>query len=196
MDFAQALIDLEPLLRRRAARMIDGRYYGSGAPLAQDLAQQTLAHLSTDRTRTLLEAKAFEDIRRYAYRSLHNAFIDHCARKRREYTSEDSVLHTAADDDAEGPEAAAIAKDERDRKLAALNAALSQLSTDEQTFLSTCMDLGSAPAAQRKLGWPKGGAANACERRGSLLRRVQAAVMDAMASAEDKRRQSGEGGRP
>lgn len=195
MDFAHALVDLEPLLRRRAARMIDGRYYGSGAPLAQDLAQQTLAHLSTDRTRALLEEKSFEDIRRYAYRSLHNAFIDHCARKRREYTSEDAVLHTAPDEQAEGPEAATIAKDEHDQKLAALNAALSQLTSDEQSFLSACMDLGSAPAAQRKLGWPKGGAANACERRGSLLRRVQAAVMDAMANNERATAQSGEGGR-
>ncbi len=181
MEFAQALVDLEPLLRRRAARMLDGRYYGSGAPLAQDLAQLTLAHLSTERTSELLAEKSFEDIRRYAYRSLHNAFIDHCARKRREFTSEDSLLQTAADDLAEGPEATAIAKDEHQRKLGALNKALAQLSEEERTFLSVCMDLGSAPAAQRKLGWPKGGAANACERRGSLLRRVQAAVMDAMA---------------
>ena len=119
-------------------------------------------------------------MRRYAYRALHNAFIDHCARKRREYTSDDALLHTAPDHETAGPEAVAIARDGHAKKFSALNAALAELSEEEQTFLKVCMDVGSAPAAQRQLGWPKGGAANACERRGSLLRRVQARVMQQM----------------
>lgn len=187
MDFAQALTEIEPLLRRRAARMMDGRYYGSGAPLPQDLAQLTLAQLSTEASTKLLKDKPFEDIRRYAYRALHNAFIDHCTRKRREYSSDDTILALNADDGSSNPEAVAIARDEHTRRVSALDGAMSMLSEEERSFLVACMELGSAPAAQRKLGWPKGGAANACERRGSLLRRLQGSVRAAMLSNDEEK---------
>lgn len=165
-------------LLRRAARMIDGRYFGSGAPLPADLVQHVLSEMTENGTLATLEARSVVELRAYAFRALHHRFLNLCVRKRRE----GSVARDALDDAVQAPEPSpddtALARERHAARQAALTRALSALSDDERAFLVAYVETGSAPAAQKKTGHPPGGSSNACEHRKVLMKRLQAAVQE------------------
>lgn len=184
MNWEEALPKLIPALQARANVMLQGRYHGSGTPLAADLAQATLVKLREAGAAERFADATFERIRAYAFRVLHNHYIDTCHRKHREALAESAeapVEETSGphplSDGAHTPEEAVIVQEERRRRDQQLRAALSILTEPERTFLSAVMRSGSAPAAQKETGWPPGTASNACQKRNAILLKLSAHVV-------------------
>jgi DNA-directed RNA polymerase specialized sigma24 family protein len=157
---ASALTELSNALFARARRL------GSTAP--EDLAQEAL--------RRALESKKVADgddlgRRKYAFRILHNLFIDEKRAERR-------MLHEDVEPEPSGetPESSVAERQQLQARARAADEALAQLDDRDRAFLCRSLVLGSAPAAQRELGYPPGSAANACQRRNRLLGRVQRAL--------------------
>lgn len=165
-------------LLRRAARMIDGRYFGSGAPLPADLVQQVFSEMTANGMLAELEARSAIELRRYAFRALHSRFLNHCVRKRREgaLCSDDVLTDTVSDEPA--PDDAVIEREHIDARRTALMRALGGMSEQERAFLIAYLETGSAPAAQRQTGHPPGGSSNACEHRRALYRRLTSAIQE------------------
>lgn len=172
----------QPLLAQ-ARKILRSRYFGSGAPLAEDLVQRTLMRLARSDVRDDLIEHDEERLRRYAYRVLHNLFIDSCTRKKRELLSDEGAPVEPPDDEA-SPEDALLAKEALAARRRALAEALEHLDGDERAFVLACFRHGSAPAAQQEIGWPPGSGANACQRRNRILRRLQARVDELRAQEE------------
>lgn|GEM_PF-1626352 len=169
---------LEQALRARARRLLAGRDFGAGAPDADDLVQGVLLRLLESEQGAAVLQRPVDDVLPYAYRALHHLFIDRCHRKRREVLAPD----VAGEGDGgpatpdHSPELQAMRTQERDRKQAWFAAATASWSEQERAFLLACLLQPSAAAAQRKTGWPPGGASNATHHRNALLHKARAYI--------------------
>jgi DNA-directed RNA polymerase specialized sigma24 family protein len=164
---------LRPTLVQRAVTMIGARSFGAGAPLAEDLAQLALLRLSQAPAAGALSG---DELRRYALTTLHHAFLDECTRRHRELLP-GATLPDVADDDHRSPERALGDEQERKATQTRLTAALATLSDVERAFLRASLDAGSAPEAQRRCGWPPGGASSACQARNRIVERLRRALL-------------------
>lgn len=165
---------LRPTLVHRARTMIGARSYGAGAPGAEDLAQLALLRVSQAPAAAALAGDA---LRRYALTTLHHAFLDECTRRHHEQLGADGgALDDVVDDQDRSPEHALRDGQERSAQHARLTAALATLSDIEREFLRVSLDAGSAPEAQRRLGWPPGGSSSACQARNRIVDRLRRAL--------------------
>lgn len=167
--------ELSEALTRRASRLLTGTRLGAGAPRAEDLAQEVMVRLHTPAAEAELEGASGLQVRKYAYRSLHNLFIDRCVRKRREHLLEETTDGTHPVLEPVDPRDPDVLVDDK-RRVDQLRQALGSLSAQERSFLEACVRTGSATAAQKELGWPPGGAANAGNRRSRLILRLRSGL--------------------
>ena len=183
---------LIPVLEGRARAVLSGRHYGAGAPLADDLVQGTLLKLRRAGAKDRFGEAPDERLRRYAFRVLHNLYIDLCHRRPLELLArkaEAEPPEAAPDPDptrtAPSPEAALLLAEAQKTRGRLLTRALDVLSERECDFLAAVLRCGSAPRAQSELGWPPGTASNACQRRTQILKRLQARVAELQADREN-----------
>jgi RNA polymerase sigma factor (sigma-70 family) len=129
--------------------MLGRRFYGAGAPGAQDLVHDVILRLRSDEQKWA--DRDDDDLLAYAMRVLHNLYIDTCHRKRRELLSKkDEPLDTPAEGSA-SPEEQVIAHQELARQREALARAASSMTDEERRFLMLSFRDGAAEA-QRVLG--------------------------------------------
>ena len=162
--------------------LLGQRYYGAGAPDADDLAQQVVLKLKGQED--AWQGRTDEDLLAYARRALHNLYIDKCHRKRREWLRRDATQDDVFDDD-HNPEDLAIAREERRRQREALSDAVQLLDAQEREFLLATLRM-SAAEAQRTLGYPPGSPTNAAHKRTHLLKKLRQAVAPKMADGAEE----------
>lgn len=158
------MADLRAALLRRATRMLGRDPSIDG----EDLVQLTLAKL----LHAYPDLASWDEERRaaFAFVTLHRTFVD-VQRTRREEARATFDTETSM---ADSPEVSL----QRRRASSALERCLATLRDEARRFLLRSFELDSAPSAQAEVGWPHGGAANACHTRRRLVSSVNDCLAD------------------
>lgn len=167
------ILSLTQHLERRARVMTSRLPKKAGMPLPEDLSQSVVERLLTAYGTAEIETWSDEKLFGYAYQTLHRLVMD-AGIKKREWLDDSRDT----DHDKPGlPELTDSAPSGEDQiaarqKTAALHALLGKLSEEERNFVLLTFELGSAPEAQKALGWPPGSASNACHRGAKLVKQL------------------------
>lgn len=167
MSWPSRLVRLRADLCRRAERMVSvSARARMGQPLPDDLAQMVLLRLLAAYSEPVLAEFDEDKLYAFAYTTLHRIVVDEARRRvpqlaPSETPAEDALVTLPAE-----PSDAPLQQ-------ACLQECLNELDADARAFVVLAAELESAPMAQKQLGWPPGGASNACHRGKKLLQVLQ-----------------------
>jgi DNA-directed RNA polymerase specialized sigma24 family protein len=173
MKLERRLERLRADLCRRAERMLGTRARGAmGHPMPEDLAQMVLTRMVAAYAEAGLAEFDQDKLYAFAHTALHRLVVDEARRRVPELgkseTPVETTLRTEAVDTPRG------------ENTSALDACLEQLDPQSRLFVKRSVELESAPLAQKELGWPPGGASNACHRGKKLLAQLKACLESRM----------------
>lgn len=173
MENSARISQLSQLLERRARVMTSRLPKKAGMPLPEDLSQSVVERLLTAYGTAEIATWSDDKLFGYAYQTLHRLVMDAGIKKRewlqdsQDAGDEGPSLREPVDETPSGEELTAARQ-----RTATLHMLLGKLSEEERRFILLTFELGSAPEAQKTLGWPPGTASNACHRGAKLVKQL------------------------